>query len=97
MLNRPDYLLSMRISARAKNDPPNLRTMLIHRLRPVTKSVLRLSNSRDLVTAEMEDYSMYCEKCENWANKPDWADDWECPVCGTQYQMELAVYSAIDE
>jgi hypothetical protein len=97
MLSRPDYLLSMRISARARNDTSDLRTILLHRLRPDAKAVLRLSNSRDLTEARMEHYSVYCENCSRWERHPDWGDDWECPQCGTKYQMELAVYSAIDE
>jgi hypothetical protein len=97
MLNRLDYLLSMRISPRAKNDTPNLRTLIIHRLRPDTKAVLRISNSRDLAEALMEHYAAYCEKCSVWVKRPDWADDWDCPHCGTRYQLELAVYSEVNE
>jgi hypothetical protein len=95
MLRPEDYQLSMRVSARAKDDRPDLRTLLIHRLRPAPKAILRLSNSRDLATADMDRYGAYCEPCREWTRRPDWADDWECPLCGTLYRIEFAVFSAV--
>lgn len=96
MLSPEDFRLSMRVSARAKQELPGLRTLLIHRLRPTVKAVLRLSNSRDIATADMDRYGAYCEQCGRWTRRPDWADDWECPNCHTEYRIEFAVFSAVD-
>ncbi len=95
MLSPEDYRLSMRVSARAKTDTPDLRTLLIHRLRAAPKAVLRLSNARDLATADMDRYGAYCEPCGQWIKRPDWGDDWECPYCHTLYRIEVAVFSAV--
>jgi hypothetical protein len=97
-LTEADYRLSMGVSQRRRHGKERLglRSMLIHRLRPAPKAILRLSNSRSM-PAPPEEFNVFCERCGQWVDNPDWADDWTCPGCGTLYATEMVIFSAIEQ
>lgn len=109
-LREDDHELSMRLSPRTRAERDGApsretRSLIVHRLRDAPKAVRRLSMSRDLATADDEDYSVYCEPCGEWfqgsrwgEDGPDWAegDDFLCPTCGRLYVAETVIYSMVD-
>lgn len=89
-LSDDDHQLSMRTSRRARQDPDDLRSLLVHRLRNTLKAVCRLP-----LRGGSE--SVYCEPCNRWtplhAQPPS---EWTCPRCSRRYAMEYAVYAEVD-
>jgi hypothetical protein len=90
-----DWSLSLAISRPGREPRPGLRSLLTHRLRSAPKAIARLPNARSLTDADPEDYSMFCEPCDHWYQKPDWDADWTCPECGTVYVAEMVIFSAV--
>lgn len=98
-LSNRDWRLSMAVSRRRKNgrpEPDGMRDMLVHRLRGGVKMVLRLPMSRNLESARPEDYGVYCEPCDTWAQVEGSGNRIECE-CGRVYKLEFAVYSVVSE
>lgn len=94
-LSQQDYALSMRTSRRsARGDADGLRSLLVHRLRPGVKAVLRLRLSTPL---DSLNYRVHCEPCDRWINVEGGGEDFRCPCCRTLYRLEYAVFAAVSD
>jgi hypothetical protein len=100
LMGDADWKLSMKVSQRGRRldkERPELRSMLVHRLRAAPKAVARLPLASPITDAEPKDYSMFCEPCGYWNYKPDWEADWVCPTCGRVYVAEMVIFSEVTE
>jgi hypothetical protein len=95
LMSDRDWTLSMFISRRP--DRPELealRTMLLHRLRPATKAVLRRP-LRPPNHGPASSYGMFCEACRKWTHVDAVVPAWTCPGCERHYEAETVIYSEV--
>jgi hypothetical protein len=95
-LNPADWNLSMRISRRARGseDSPHLRSLLVHRLRPGVKAVLRVPLKKSLNNPGKA--GVFCEVCAEWTKVEGDGDEFVCEYCGLTYVLEFAVFSMVE-
>lgn len=94
VLEPEDHKLSGRISPRARTAAENegLRKLVVNRLRPAKKAVLRVA------LKPPHNESVYCEPCGRWVKmlEDDVDLEWQCPHCSRVYIAEAIVYSEAD-
>jgi ribosomal protein S26 len=74
-----------------------LRSLLVRRLRPSAKAILRLRMRHNILTATTDKYQIFCEACLRWLNLVEWGEEFACPRCNSLYAIEFAVYTKIEE
>lgn len=95
-----DLRLSLAASPRRRRNQDrflNLRNLLVRRLRPGVKAILRLRVREDIRNADAGKYTVYCEPCCRWFRFTAWGEEFECPECGSLYAIEFAVYARIEK
>ncbi len=84
----------MMISRRGRQpDPPDLRSLLVHRLSGAVKAIVRRS------LRNPDHLGVFCEGCDEWS-VPTFAgtpEDFTCEGCQRHYQIEMVIYREIDE
>jgi len=63
---------------------------MVHRLDQTTKAVYRVS----LTTRKP---NFYCEQCRKWFPGEEPTEEIRCPYCDTTYEIEFAVYTAVED
>lgn len=91
-IDEDDYQLSMKVSRRAHEDPPGLRSLLLHRFTITMKGIARRP-----LRAPRNDPSLFCEECGRWFRLGAFPEVTQCPGCGNVYRMELAVYEQVED
>lgn len=95
-----DLRLSLATSRRRRSNRDrflNLRNLLVRRLRPGAKAILRIRVKENLQNADAGKYTVYCEPCCVWFRFTAWGEEFECPKCGSLYAIEVAVYARIEK
>lgn len=99
-LSSRDFRLSKSISPNGSRgaEQDTLRSLIIHRLRNTPKAILRLPLKKNIATAtRAANYSVYCERCQDWFTLPQWGEEVSHPACGRLFVLELAVFTAVPD
>lgn len=93
-LDDDDWQLSMNVSRRSRlgaggDEDSLLRSLLIHRLTPSLKAILRLP-------LRGGKFGLYCEACDRWTNLIEAPPVARCPSCERMFRLEMAIYEEID-
>lgn len=94
-LKPEDEHLSRLISRPGKIKPADLRQLLVGRLAPGWKAVLRRGLRQDLKRPSA--FGLYCEHCAHWWNRREAELVVTCGRCGRRYEVEFVVYQEIKE